>query len=898
MSSLFKNKKTRSAKGLRKVNRRFQSIENLEARRLMTVDIELFDSVVSAEPISLAPVAAEVSIATASNETNSARTPVGPDTAAAANATLVVMQAQVERTGRIALAEIDGLATFAGLTIEAPIFGADGSVQGTTQFGSSSAPVLLQFVPQTGDWVLAIESQLGELLPSQSIIESPLQLESPLFVFSPSQIRMDAAEMSAGTRDFYQRLYQSDDFTIRLERGVNLLTRATIGEDSVAGDLLETLGVSVPSIELEGVILREFTADAVDEFKQARKDGEFWSRFREDMLLRATLPQITIDGLPNSITTGDAYIGWQAPGTDKDVVFAAMDLTIDDGDGTPTELTGRLAYAETPTGSELRLSAVASQMNDAFGVTGLDLHEVVLLLDIDTVKKPAAAGTGTAVTPAKDPVSAVPTIGIGVSARMTLGQKDVMIAGKVELSQLTGTPLKVALRGELSSLSTDDLLQFANRISGLDSLAADSSNLPDMEFRNLVVNIAPLGGDAELGIEDGIGISGELYLNGDLLGRVDGLIDRTGVTPKIELSGWIDEIDLGDLHVSEVEIDIVMTQSIHDRFIVKGSVELWGVSHLVDINITARRMYYRIATEVDGLGMVDYAFEASTLGIPQWSFTAIVRNDLSNTLEGSVAAGLNNWTEEARKDFDRAQANLDAAQAALKSVELERTAAIAEAQREFDEVESDLATAQRAVDGLRSKLSGLYSAERKAKSKWQAAVRARKSAKWYQYAGRRATEAARYVAYKSVQGSRLATQGTLAAASGVLDGVRNAAGWVLDAAGPEAHPKVVALTAELAIKRAALHVAEAAVEVAEDISTGAVDVLAFVAEHHDDLFMIDEIRFEGTLSALLIESSFDLEIDFRFLNKANTLNIETPDPIDLDDLAEMLVGQMKSLAKA
>lgn len=892
MSRFFTNRKTRPAKGLRRGNRPFQSIEHLEARQLMTVDIDLFDSDGSVGLITTEPIAAEVSNGMV--KTSEAMPNTG-DAGAAVNATFVAMKTQVALTGRITLAKIDGLATFGGLTIETPTFGADGSVQGTTQFGNSSSPVLLQFIQQTGDWVLAIESQLGELLPAETILESPLDLESPLFVFSPSQIRMDAQEMSAGTRDFYQRIYQSDDFTIRLERGVNLLTRATINEGSVAADLLETLGVSVPSIELEGVILREFTSDALEEFQQARKDGEFWSRFRKDMLLRATLPQITIDGLPDSIATGDAYLGWQAPGTDQDVLFAAMDLTIDDGDGTPTELTGRLAYAETPTGSELRLSAIASQMNDAFGVTGLDLHEVVLLLDIDTVEKPATS-ISEATTLPKDPVSAVPTVGIGVSARMTMGEKEVMIAGKVELSQLTGTPLKVALRGELSTLSTDDLLRFANRISGLSSMNADASNLPDMELRNLILNIAPFGGDVELGIEDGIGISGELYLGGDLLGRVDGLIDRTGVTPKVELSGWMNEIDLGDLHVSEVEIDVVMTQSIHDRFVVKGAVELWGVSHLVNINITARKMFYRIATEVDGLGMVDYAFEASTLGVPRWTFTAVVRNDLSRTLEGSVAKGLNNWAEQARNDFDQAQSRLDAAQSALKSVERERNAAIAAAQREFDKVEADLAAAHRAVDGLKSKLSGLVAAEQKAKSKWQSAVRARESAKWYQYAGRRATEAARYVSFKSVQASRLATQGALTAASAALDGLRNAAGWVLDAAGPEAHPKVVALTAELALKRAALNVAEAAVELAEDISTGAVGVLAFVAEHHDDLFMIDEIRFQGTLSALVVQSSFDLEIDFRFLNKADTLNLETPGPIDLDELAEVLLGQMKSLA--
>ena len=809
-----------------------------------------------------------------------------------ATATMTSMQDMAESTGRVALDQIDGFATFAGVTIESPVFSLDGSVTGTTQFGDTDAPVLLQYVAESGDWVLAVESHLGDLLPIDSPIQSPFELQSPIFVFSPSQLRIEAEDMSAGSREFYGRMYESEDFTVRLERGVNLLSRATLANDSVAADILDVLGVDVPSVELEGVILRDFDSDTFSEFKQAKKDGNFWSRFREDMLLRATLPEINIEGLPDTITTGDAFIGWQSPGTDQDVVFAAMDLMLDDGDDVPTLLTGRLAFAETPTGSELRLSAVASQMNNAFGVTGFDINEVTLLLDIDTAKKPVTA-EGAKTT---DPTASIPTFGIGISASMDVGDKEIMLAGKVELSMVTGTPLKVAVRGELNSLSSTDLLRFANQISGLDSLTADSSHLPNIEFRNLMINIAPMGGDEELGIEDGIGLRGELYLNGNLLGRVDGLIDRTGITPKIQLSGWTSEINLGALQVSEVDIDISMTQSIADYFKVKGAVDFMGVSHAVDIDLSATRMYYSIATEVDGLGMVDYAFESSLLGIPHWTFNAVVRNDLSKTLENEVASGVSDWAEEAHRDFAKAQSAVDAARRSLQSVERERSQAIEAAQREFDEFEADLAHAQRAVDSLASRVSSLSRSERSARSRWQSAVRTRKATKWYSPSlpGRLATEASRYASYVAIKASRIAAQGSLNVASNVLKGVRSAAGWALDAAGPEAHPNVIRLTAELAVKRAALDVAEAALHVAEDVSTGAADVVAFVAERHDDLFMIDEIRFDGTLSAALINSSFDLEIDFRFMNKADTLNLETP-TIDLDAIAEDIFNEVKGL---
>ena len=681
MKTLRKRNKNKS----RNAVRRGQNFESLESRQLMAADLSAAVSDPFAVETEMAGelVPESFDLATLDSQT-------APQNVASTNATVNAMKSMAETGGEIVLDEIDQLATFAGITIAAPTFALDGSVTGTTQFGDTEAPVLLQFVPETGDWVLAVESRLGELLPSDLPIASPLELESPLFVFSPASLQIDAEDMSEGTREFYNRLYDSEDFTVRLERGVNLLTRATLAEDSAPQEILDLIGVDVPSIELEGVILRDFSSDSVEEFKQAKKDGTFWKRFREDMLLRATLPEININGLPGNMTTGDAYLAWQSPGTDQDYVYAGMDLIVDDGDGIPTILSGRVGFAETPTGSELRVSAIASQMNDAFGVTGLDLHEVVLLLDVDTVKAPTQPSTQSA-----DPLAAVPTVGLGLSATMTIGDRDVMIAGKVELNMATGTPMRVALRGELSYLSSNDLLSFANQMSGLSTLEVDSSNLPEIEFRNLMVNIAPMGGDVDLGIEDGIGIRGELYLNGKLLGKVDGLLDRTGVFPKFRLSAWTAEIDLGELHVSEVEIDVLMAQSVEDYFIAKGSVEVFGASHSVDINIGARYMHYQITTEVDGLGMVDYRFEASSLGIPYWTFTAVARNDLSHTLEEKVANDVREWAEEASEDFDKAQAAVDRAQRELKSVADERDDAIREAQEDFDEIKSNIQAGRR-----------------------------------------------------------------------------------------------------------------------------------------------------------------------------------------------------------
>ncbi|QEF97953.1 hypothetical protein Mal15_19990 [Stieleria maiorica] len=898
-SSRCKKNPTKRRSTARRITR---PLETLEARQLMAAD---------ATPMSLLDVTAGdhtaaliATVESGQQSDQSAQTAPSQTSqlSAAARQTVDAMKAIADQTGRIALDQIDQFASFAGIVIEAPTFGSDGSVTGTTTFGQSDAPVLFQYVGNAlgsnalendslGHWVLAVKTDLGALAQSNDLIESPLEFKSPIVVFSAAAGEIESSAMSTQAQDFYGDLYASDDFTVRLQRGVNVLTTATIAEDSIPAELLDRVGLAIPEIQIEGVLFSEFSNDVVQRWQSEPKDTGFWEELREDVMLRATLPQIVINDLPPNLSVGNAFLVWQSPGTDQDQLYVSVDLAMAQSDGSIVELSGRVGIAETPTGNEFRLSATARNINNAFGVTGLDLDEVILLISMNTVKAPQPGQTGAnQVGP-----TAVPSVSVGVLADMELGGRHVSIAGKVDFSMAAGTPVKIALRGELESLSSTDLMNFAKRLTGLGDVSSDPSKTPTFEIRDVVLNIAPLGGDVELGIEDGIGVRGELYIKGNLAGRVDGLIDRTGITPVVRLKAWTRAFDLGALSVTDVNIDILMSESSQDHFIVSGGVKMLGVSHDVDIHITPRRMYYNITTEVDGLGMVDYEFEASSIGVPFWTYRAVVRNDLSATLEGKVAGGLNDWIDQARKDFDKAQAGLDAAQREVDKLIGERDTAIKEAQRDFDEIKSNLAAAEKAVASLSSKVNSLRKTESARYSTWRKAVRSRKQAKWYNYAQRRAYEVATYARYASTKGLRLAAQGSLNVANATMSAVRASAGWILDAAGPEAHPEVIRINAELALKNAALDVAQLAVQAAEEVATGAVGALAFVAEHHDDLFMIDQVSFEGTLSAMLADNAVDFQIDYRFMNKSHSMGLHLAAPdLDLDDIAKQIVRDVKA----
>lgn len=872
-------KQNNRSKKKRSVERKFGNyIESLENRQLMAADLAVVEEApASDQPAEVRTLAPNANVQDAASQSGSQSS----GWTAAAENMHDRMQAMADETGRIALAEFDSLVALAGFTIEAPQFNEDGSISGTTQYGRESSPVLLQYVPAAEEWVLAIQTELDGLVPDEFASEAPIQLNSPIVVFSDAKMDIDSTELSDGSEAFYRELYQDDEFTVRLEKGINILTRGTVTEGSKVAQILDTLNLELPSVQLEGVVLGDYDRGSVDEFGESQKNKKFSEEFRERLQFRATLPEINVEGLPSNVAFGRGSLLWRSPATEKDYVAAELEFTIGG-----TQMTAALGFEDTAYGSELQVTASAANMRDAFGVTGLDLEEVELLIEVDAFRD---ASKKTDLN-SNDPTANVPTLGIGLGAKMEIGGRYTALAGKVELNLVTGTPVRVALKGELESISSNELIDFANQLSGTEELSADS-NLPDFELRNVLINIAPLGGDADLEIQDGIRLAGELYMNGELIAKVDGHIDQTDIVPKISLQAQTAEINLGELRVSEVEVDILMTQSVDDRYYVKGTVEVFGASHGVHIDINARQMHYEIRTEVEGLGLVHYKFQSTTLGIPEWTFEANVRNDLSTTLEEDVAGGLKEWSDQASKDFAKAQADLDKAQAEVDKLNQERAEAIAFAKKEFDAVKGDLAKAQRTVNSLSKRVRSLRGTEARYRSDWLRSMNSRKKAKWYNYASRRATEIRNYSRFRGIQAARISAQSALSGASSVLGEVRKGAGWALKAAGPEAHPRVIAINAELAVKTAALDTAKAAVKVAEVASTGSADVLAFVAESHDDLFMIDEIRFSGTLSAAILNSSFDLEIEYRFLNEADTFKLATPE-FDIEKLAEQLKAEL------
>ena len=144
--------------------------------------------------------------------------------------------------------------------------------------------------------------------------------------------------------------------------------------------------------------------------------------------------------------------------------------------------------------------------DNAFDMAGLNLEDVVLTLGAES----GAYGA---------------SMFIGLGAGIHIGDKEVAVAGLVRAGS---TGWDVAFRGSVDSLTSDDLIDFANTINqGADPNAEEipEDALGDFEVMDAYINFAPRGGDEALGIEDGFGIGGEFYEDGELLASGEFAVD-------------------------------------------------------------------------------------------------------------------------------------------------------------------------------------------------------------------------------------------------------------------------------------------------------------------------------------------------------------------------------------
>lgn len=552
-------------------------------------------------------------------------------------------------------------------------------------------------------------------------------------------------------------------------------------------------------------------------------------------------------GIPGfSLENADLDIGLAADG-----LSVTIESTMEMGN-VEVDYTG--AFTVNGDDVSASLTGRVDEWDNAFDVPGLDLNDVVLTLG-------AEAGKGGA------------SMFIGLGAGMAIGASELSVAGLVGFG---ATGWEVAFRGELDSLEADDLIDFANSMNqAADPTAAaiPEGALGDLELRTAFVNFAPKGGNEALGIEDGFGIGGAFYNDGELLGSGTFVVDLANGVFEAGLD--IPKIKLGPVELSDVVVDVRMSPD-DAYFRAEGTAELLGAEVKLKGEVSSDSF------SLEGHAAMDFQGFAATVtfyvdqnGV---RFVASAGGGALNAIKDNATAGIRAAANVAQQAIDAAQDVVDDVSREARKLQIELDGAREEAQKEVDEVKAKIAKAKAIVDSALSSRN-YWQRTRDARYRaWRSAVSATRRAKWWQKPAYKAREASRYASYAYARGRYSAQTAIHKAAAVSYNAVRSAAGWVLDTAGVEANPEVLRIKALLTVANVGVGVAETALNGLESANAALFKTLDTI-----DSLKVRRITLAGNL-ANYKSAGLSISIDTEFDGRSRTLNLHA----STDDLFKQL----------
>ncbi len=818
--------------------------------------------------------------------------------------------------------------------ITAPLFD-DVGVLGSTEFGGADAKVFLQKLGNSGgieDWVLAFQlpnASLSSLAPAvANTIADDLEFASPVLIFSQTQARLSASSLTERAREFYGEVFQDASFQLQIIDGINLVTSAQARSGSEVDKKMKMVGIDIPQVVLQGVILKNFDAD---ELNEAKENGKLMEAMRKNSELRASIPNFRITALPKNCTSGQAsLIVTGQPG-----VGIQFDMTMI-SDGNRRDFDCQLKFAKADLGAnKLSIHGTAkgdALWQDALGIKGVTLQSVELEISIDSQQK----------------------AGFGTRAQMKLGPRFVDVTGGVEFHAVTGALLRGYFKGSMDRLTSADLVAIANATTSKAGLGkVKRGDLPDFELRDMEFMFAPLGGSADLGIEAGYSIKGDLYLEGSRFASCDAIIDQSSDNRVVMIKADIGDIDLGALALKKTNVDVKMSK--RDAYYrLQGYAKVFDAERYAEVDMSATHMYIRIDDKLGGVYETSFEYRAEMAANPTWYVKASFDNQLSDDLGQQLSSDIRDWAKQRNREFQQRQQELTNWQNKVRSLDTRIAQARRDVQSDRQRNEQKLASArrtvsdaQRAVDSMRqqvktqrandlsvikgkldsasSAMRSLKSKRDKAKKAYDKAKKAYKNAKVLDKPKKKIAQGKMKIAYEAAKGKYSAAKIAYDAAKLAYDKAARAANRVPVDADPKVAAAIAALkSAEVGLKavQAAMNAAhripvdktpsvlaliearDAAIQRLENakrilsVSNAALQkgsgLAAWTANNAGNAVSIQHVQFETKLTGMLQGSKVELQVDARIAGKPETIYVDVEAPtLDSKNLIDVLTDELK-----
>jgi hypothetical protein len=489
-----------------------------------------------------------------------------------------------------------------------------------TRLGNAEARVLvsarLPFGGGTQSFVLGIKPVRWSITEAIPALANPvldnLTFSNVALILTDQNIEIPSFSLEEAEYEFYREVYKSEEFTLRLTPGINLIAAIPAeglepGHPLIA--VMDALGIEKGTILLQGTLGKSLALLA--------SPGAGGANALKDLYLRAELPPMRPAGSPEWFRSGQLAL--ELTGAPSVRLVGEMNVLIDE-----EELQFFLAAALAKSGMSLAGGLNATDgWEQPFGISWLVLHNITLALGIGP----------TGITP-------------GFAAKMVIGEKDLDVAISMTFTP-SGVPSSMMFKGEsVAGFGISDLIEMQTRMAAARDAALKASGnevpgaspipveaLPNIEFRKVGLQFAPKDAP-ELNVEKGMKIKGELWLaltpNGTPtnFASVDVGVTEDGLWAK----GHVNEFTLGPLEWKDAMLDLTLTKEAR-YLMMKGDVSLFGIRQAVDLSLSKDSLYFRSQTELFNMFSADLQVRSVfNLQRPDFQVDAVVSADFGDAV--------------------------------------------------------------------------------------------------------------------------------------------------------------------------------------------------------------------------------------------------------------------------
>lgn len=461
---------------------------------------------------------------------------------------------------------------------------------------------------------------LGELFPvlDGNEIVGDLRLPNTAFVFAGKDVKAGSVP-SLGQ--------------IRLPSGISLAGQIPGGVAPAIDDLKELLGMDPGApLQLSGTIpVGALTGGG----------GDF--------VLDASLPAMSPGGSPEWFVS--AQLGFRITSQPSVGIVGSMTLDIQ-GDVQTFEI--EASVAKTPTGVAVEfVGRLGNPWVSPFDIEWMTLNQVVLKLGMEP---------GRGVT-------------IGFLGDIVVGTKDLRGAMAITISP-AGAPTNFLFEAaSAEGVSLGDLADVYALMTG-EARPPVERVLPAIEVRDIALRFAPQG-DADLGVEQGFRLAGELWMSQGPGGRLERIVgvDLEISDRGIEADGYLTNFALGPVAFDEtiVSLDVTARQQ---RLAFSGGVDVAGNAVDVALGVSLTEMSFVTSIDFNGSGATVEIAADYGLANPGWRARAIMNEQFirdvdsaTSLLLGSKVSDLNSQITNGERALSAAQSSLRAARSTLSAAQ-------------------------------------------------------------------------------------------------------------------------------------------------------------------------------------------------------------------------------------